>query len=89
MEPVTSVTAFVARYVDEQTTDAEAASALAELDEEERLVLRSQTRPPGERLSWLSAQGARVWSVDRLRHAEERAMVDLRRVLQERGWWRD
>ena len=88
MEPVSSVAAFVARYVESPTQDAEAEELFATLDEEEKLALRSQERPPAARRSWIETQSGTPWSEARLRHVEERAAVHLRRILQSRGLWR-
>jgi hypothetical protein len=79
MEPVSSVTAFLALYGEDGAGDAQAAEVLAALDEEERRALSV----PGARSRVTDAGAARR------QHARRRAEIRLRRELQRRGLWRD
>ena len=87
MEPVSSVTAFLARYAAAPAADADAASVLAVLDDEELLVLRARDLLATERLAWLEERTGEAWGAARFEHTEQRLAVRLRRELQRRGLW--
>jgi hypothetical protein len=82
VEPVSSVEAFLALYLENPGRDPVAAEILSQLDDDERAVLRSRritqpSRPPAGAPPQLSEAAAA--------HVEERALVTLRRALQQRG----
>jgi hypothetical protein len=89
VEPVSSVTAFVARWAaDDGSGDAVAAQILRRLDDEGRLVIAARAVPADARAGWLRERSGSAWSAARLAHAEQRVFVQLRRELQARGLWR-
>lgn len=89
MQPLSSVAAFVARYVGRPADDPVAAEILDALDPEARTAVEAQRHPAAERLAWLSARSGRAWTAAWLAHVERRAFVQLRRELQQRGCWRE
>jgi hypothetical protein len=88
VEPVSSVTAFVARWAGDGSDDPLATKILARLDDEGRLVVAAQALPADARAAWLRERSASEWSAARLAHAEQRVFVQLRRELQAEGVWR-
>jgi hypothetical protein len=90
VQPVSSVTAFVARWVPGDTTDDPVvAQILSRLDDEGRLVVAAQAVPAAARADWLRERSGSAWSAARLAHAEQRVFVQLRRELQAHRLWRD
>jgi hypothetical protein len=88
VQPVSSVAAFVARYVAGGPTEQRAAATvLVALDADARLVVEAQRLPVSRRQAWLREQTGRAWGAAWLAHAEQRAFVELRRELQRRGLW--
>lgn len=88
MQPVSSVAAFVARYIEQPADDPIAAEIIATLDSEARLALQARSVAPATRAAWLQQHGGREWSAAWLEHVDARASVALRRELQRRGLWR-
>lgn len=89
MQPVSSVAAFIARYVaGGATAQRAAATILVALDAEARMVVEAQRLSVGQRLAWLGEQSGHEWTGAGLAHAERRAFVEVRRELQKRGLWR-
>lgn len=89
MQPVSSVAAFVARYIERPADDPVAADILAALDGEARLALQARSIAPSERAGWLRQHSDTEWSAAWLAHVDGRASVALRRELQRRGLWRE
>ncbi len=88
MQPVSSVTAFVARHALRPTDDPVAEDILSSLDREQRLVIEAQAVEPAERRAWLRPRSGHEWSETWLRHVEDGAFIAVRRELQRRGLWR-
>ena len=88
MQPVSSVAAFVALYVERRADDPIAAAILEGLDAEARLAVGAAALPPDRRGAWLRERSGTEWSAAWLAHVEQRAYVALRRDLQRRGLWR-
>jgi hypothetical protein len=87
VQPVSSVAAFIARYVAGGAADPVAAEILGGLDGAARLAVDAQAVAASERRTWLRARSGEEWSAARLAHVEQRAFVELRRALQRRGLW--
>lgn len=82
MQPVSSVEAFLALYLENPERDPAAVEILSRLDDEERAVLRSRrARRQGRLPEGTSPQLSEAAAA----HVEERALVALRRALQQRG----
>ena len=88
MQPVSSVAAFVARYMARPADDPVAAAIVETLDREARLAVEAQALPAPQRRTWLRQRSGRDWSPTWLAHVEARAFVQLRRELQRQGLWR-
>ena len=84
---MSSVAAFVARYVERPADDPVAAAIVATLDRDARLAVAAQALAPPQRRAWLRERSGNEWSEARLAHVEAHAFVQLRRELQRRGLW--
>jgi hypothetical protein len=89
VQPVSSVAAFVARYIEPPADDPTALEIIATLDGEARLALQARAVVPATRAAWLQQHSGSAWSAARLEHVDARASVALRRELQRRGLWRE
>jgi chromosome condensin MukBEF ATPase and DNA-binding subunit MukB len=87
MDRVSSVTAFLRRYLEPANIDAEAQEVLAHLSLRERrlLELLASTRQEADRLQHLTRETGEVWTVEKYRHAEGRALSRLRQELDRRS----
>lgn len=88
MQPVSSVTAFLAHHLSRPTVDAEAQEILALLDPIERLVAEELARTPWreDRLRRLAEQTGTPWEPGRYERIEARALHRLSHELTRRGW---
>jgi hypothetical protein len=88
MQPVSSVTAFLARHLSPPDVDPEAQEILAPLDPTERRVAEELARTPlrAERLRHLAEQTGTPWEPARYERIEARALRRLSRELTRRGW---
>jgi DNA-directed RNA polymerase sigma subunit (sigma70/sigma32) len=88
MQPVSSVTAFLARHVSRPTVDAEAQEMLALLDPIERRVAEELARTPQreDRLRRLAEQTGMPSEPARYDRIEARALRHLNQELTRRGW---
>lgn len=88
MQPVSSVTAFLARHVLRPTVDAEAQEMLALLDPIERRVAEELVRTPQreDRLRRLAEQTGTRWEPARYDRIEARTLRRLNHELTRRGW---
>ena len=88
MQPVSSVAAFVARWLaGDLAGDRDAAAIVDELDAEARLIVEAQAVEAAARAAWLRERTGSEWSAARITHVEQRAFVELRRALQRRNLW--
>ncbi len=87
MHPVSSVTAFLARFVREPDGDPVALAIWDALAASDRQVLELLARQsdPAARARCLTAATGAAWSTERLRRAERLALTALRRLLADRG----
>lgn len=87
MRPVSSVTAFLARFGREPDGDPEAQAIWAALAPGDREVLQLLAREPelDARARRLTAATSVPWSSTRLLHTEQLALTALRRLLAVRG----
>lgn len=84
-----SATAFLARAVGPAAEpEAQRLFATLDLDPETRALAEVQALPADRRLAALAARTGDAWSAARLAHAEARALVVIRRQLQQHGRWR-
>jgi hypothetical protein len=88
MQPVSSVTAFVARHLSRPSVDAEAQEVLALLDPIEHRVAEELARTPRreDRLHRLAEQTGTPWEPARYDRMEARVLRHLSRELTRRGW---
>ena len=88
MQPVSSVTAFLARHLSRSPVDAEVEAVLALLDPIERRVVEELARTPRRehRLRRLAEQSGTTWEPARYDRVESRALRRLGRELTRRGW---
>ncbi len=86
MERVSSVTAFLYRYL--RDPDAQAAEILNALDVTERHALETllAVRDPDERRRALGEATGTVWSASRFDHVVDGALNRLQRLLQRHHW---
>jgi len=88
MQPVSSVTAFLARHLSRPTVDAEAQEILALLDPIQRRVAEELARTPQreDRLRRLAEETGTRWDPARYDRIEARALQHLSHELTRRGW---
>jgi hypothetical protein len=88
MQPVSSVTAFLARHLSQPPVDAESEEMLALLDPIERRVAEELARTPRreDRLRRLAEQTGTPWEPARYDRTEARVLRRLTRQLMSRGW---
>ena len=88
MQPVSSVTAFLARHLSRPTVDAEAQEILALLDPIQRRVVQELARTPQreDRLRCLAEETGARWEPARYDRVESRALRRLSRELIRRSW---
>lgn len=85
MERVSSVTAFLHRYL--RNADSEASEILSALSDTERraVALLVSAHAPEERLRSLNEATGTVWSAARYERVVELALNRLQQILQQRG----
>jgi len=90
MQPVSSVTAFLARYLCGPDINPEVREVLAALDPIDRRIVEEYARTPAadERRRRLAEQTGEVWEPVQYDRAEARALSRLQRELNRRGWVR-
>ena len=88
MQPVSSVTAFLARHLSQHNVDPEVQELLALLDPIERLVAEELVRTPRQedRLHRLAEETGTPWEPARYDRIEARALRRLSHELTRRGW---
>jgi hypothetical protein len=88
MEPVSSVTAFVLRYLGPPEIDPEAGAIVEKLHPIERRVLELLACVPGreQRRERLVEQTGEAWGPARYDRIEARALRNLGSELTRRGW---
>jgi hypothetical protein len=88
MQPVSSVTAFLARDLSPPDVDPEAQEILALLDPTERQLVEELAHTPRreDRLRHLAEQTGASWEPARYERIEARALRRLSRELTRRGW---
>jgi len=87
VQPISSVEAFLALYLENPEQDPAAAEILSQLDAGERAVLKARPLSDASNLLIASAAVSASWphiSEKAIAHVEERALVRLRRELQKR-----
>jgi len=88
MQPVSSVTAFLACHLSRPSVDAEVEEMLALLDPIERWVAEGLARTPRreDRLRRLAEETGTRWEPARYDRIEARALRRLSHELTRRGW---
>jgi len=87
MQPLSSVTAFLARFAREPDGDPDAQAICDALAPSDRRVLECLAREPDPeaRMRRLTAATGVAWSAERLLRSEQLALTALRRLLVARG----